>query len=92
MRSRSAASGAQVRTVTLAEPFSPVTSTSERESPAVSLLSRSTTASRSLSSGTCTVTCASFSRLTRVELRMVSEASFSFGITSRVLSGVLMNV
>ena len=35
---------------------------------------------------------ATFSALRIVELRMVSEASFSFGITSRALSCVRMNV
>ena len=35
---------------------------------------------------------ATFSRLTIVELRIVSEASFSFGITSRAPSSVRMKV
>src|SRR5439155_11391410 len=90
--SAATASGAQARTVTVASPFRLVTSTSARGSPAVSLRSRSTTASRSLSSGTCTVTSASFSGLTMVEFTMVSEASFSLGITRRALSAVRMNV
>src|SRR5207249_5236032 len=47
-----AASGAQARTVTVAAPFRAVTSTSKRGSPAVSVCSKSTTASRSLSRGT----------------------------------------
>ena len=38
------------------------------------------------------MTSANFAALRIVELRMVSEASFSFGITSRALSSVRMNV
>ena len=38
------------------------------------------------------MTSAYFAALRIVELRMVSEASFSFGITSRALSSVRMNV
>ena len=45
-----------------------------------------------LKRGTCTVTCAYLAALRIVELRMVSEASFSFGITSRALSSVRMKV
>ena len=42
--------------------------------------------------GTCTVTSAYFAALRIVEFVMVSEANFSFGITSRALSSVRMNV
>ncbi len=38
------------------------------------------------------MTSASFFLLTIVEFRMVSEASFSFGITSRSLSCIRMTV
>ena len=38
------------------------------------------------------MTCAYLAALRIVELRIVSEASFSFGITSRELSSVRMKV
>ena len=50
------------------------------------------TTSRSVLNGTCTVTSARCARSTIVALRMVSEASFSFGITSLVSSSARTNV
>src|SRR5436190_9167908 len=81
-RSRASAStslAAAARTTTVALALRSVTYTS----PSVASRSLSTTAVRSLLKGTCTVISATFSRLRIVALRMVSEASFSFGITSR---------
>src|SRR6185437_7411612 len=94
LSSRSASIGpeARTRTTTVALPFNPVTLTSGSRSPATASRSSSTTARRSLSNGTCTVISATFSRPTIVELRIVSEASFSFGITRRAPSSVRMNV
>src|SRR5439155_9634038 len=72
--------GAGTRTTTVASADRSFTNTSPS---AASVLSRSTTAPRSLPNGTWRLISATFSRLRIVELRMVSEASFSFGITSR---------
>ena len=83
-RSTPAASGS-------ASPSSELTKTSSR-SPGASARRASTSERRSAEGGTCTVTSAYFAALRIVELRMVSEASFSFGITSRALSSVRMKV
>jgi hypothetical protein len=61
-------------------------------SPGASALRSSTSERRSAVGGTCTETSANLAALRIVELRMVSEASFSFGITRRALSSVRMNV
>ena len=50
------------------------------------------TFSRSVLNGTCTVISARCIRLTMVALRMVSEASFSLGITSLESSSARRNV
>ncbi len=54
--------------------------------------SAATSERRSAVSGTCTVTSASVLGLRMVELRSVSETSFSFGITSWSLSRVRTHV
>ena len=88
---RRASLSVQARSVSVGEPSSELTNTSSR-SPGASSRSASTSDPRSVAGGTCTVTWAYFAGLRIVELRMVSDASFSFGITSRALSGVRMKV
>src|SRR5207248_3842841 len=89
-RSALATSGVQVRSVTVAWASIPVTSTS----PSGGAASRktSTTRPRSWSSGTWKEASASACRARIVAFRIVSEASFSFGITSRVSSSARLNV
>ena len=89
--SAAASLSVQARSVRVGDPSSELTKTSSR-SPGTSERRASTSGRRSTEGGTCTVTSAYFAALRIVELRMVSEASFSFGITSRALSSVRMNV
>src|SRR5215212_335096 len=92
-RSTAAGSSAEARTVTtaLSGPRSLIR-TAPRGASSTRGRSASTAADRSLSRGTLSVTWASFSRLTMEAFLMVSEASFSFGITSRTSSCVRMKV
>src|SRR5581483_8136829 len=90
--SAAASVGAHTRTVTVAFASRALTKTSGAWSPARSRRSRSTSSCRSVPSGTCSVTEATFSRLTIVELRMVSAARRSFGITTLVLSAARSTV
>src|SRR5262245_50880068 len=94
LSSRSASIGpeARARTTIVAFPFRPVTLTCGSRSSATVFRNSSTTARRSLSNGICTVISATFSRPTIVELRIVSEANFSFGMTSRSPSSLRINV
>src|SRR5438067_1945160 len=90
---RSAAGSSSAQTLTISSALSPSAATkmSARSSSAASR-SSPLTASRSESRGTWTVTCASFLRPRIEELRMVSEAIRSFGMTSRSLSSTRMKV
>src|SRR5581483_11185605 len=92
IRSASVGSSARVRIVTVALSARSLTKTSGSRSSMHSARSRSMTVSRSELKGTCTVTSARWALVTIVELRMVSEASLSFGITKRVSSSARMNV
>ena len=89
--SAAASLSVQPASVRVGDPSSELTNTSSR-SPGTSCRRVSTSERRSAERGTCTVTSAYFAALRIVELRMVSEASFSFGITSLALSSVRMNV
>src|SRR4029079_5240013 len=90
-RSALGSSGAQTLTCRLAFSARSTTDTSARSSWAASR-SSVRAASRSVSRGTWTVTCASFFLERIEELRMLSEAIFSFGTTSRSLSSIRMKV
>src|SRR5436190_8509750 len=91
-RSASRGPSAATRTTIVAFPFKAVTTTSGARSSATLSRNRPTTVRRSLSRGTWRVISATFSRLTIVELMIVSEASFSFVITSRAPSPARMKV
>src|SRR5438105_1720353 len=82
-RSAAFSSSAQALTVIVARSARALTKTAPSRSLEASSRSRSTAARRSLWMGICTVISASLSRLRIVEFRMVSEASFSLGMTSR---------
>ena len=83
---------AAARTVTTAFPSRDERTTRPPSKSEISSRSASTAVSTSCVSGTWTWISATVSALRMVEFRMVSEASLSFGITSRAPSSRRMNV